>query len=120
MWNAQRAFSPGCATNGSSVSITVRVTPLPLSFFNSKGTGNAKEIDKEAKKFNEKKVFKNAKGLDSAAKDNEKIKHTKNYTEKETKREYNEDVAKPQFKTNKEKEENFTELNKDEDVSNIK
>ena len=74
--------------------------PKKMTFFNSKGLANTKS--------------------DSAAKENEKIKPTKNYTEKETKREYNEDVAKPKFKTNKEKGENFTELNKDEDVSIFK
>lgn len=92
--------------------------PKKMTFFNSKGTGNAYQIDREANQFNEKKVFKNAKGLDTAAKENQKIKPTKNYTEKEVQKEYHEDVAKPQFITSKDKDENFVELNKDEDVSN--
>ena len=93
--------------------------PKKMTFYNSKGTGNANEIDKEAKKYTEKKVFKNAKGLDAAAKENQKIKPTKNYTEKDVQKEYNEDIAKPQFITNKEKDENFVELDKNEDVSNL-
>ena len=95
--------------------------PEKLTFINSKGTGNADKIDRDARKF-DKKVFKNAKGLDAAAKENEKIKHTKDYLEKDTEKKYKdekeEDVAKPQFKTNiKEGDENFVELNKNEDVS---
>ena len=93
--------------------------PKKMTFYNSKGTGNANEIDKEARKFNEKKVFKNAKGLDAVAKENQKIKPTKNYTEKEIQKEYNEDIEKPQFITNNDRDENFVELNKNEDVSII-
>ena len=87
--------------------------PKKLTFYNSKGTANANEIDKAGKK-----VYKNSKGLGAAAKENEKIKPTKNYTEKDVEKAYNEDVAKPQFFTSKESEENFIELNKNEDVRN--
>jgi len=92
--------------------------PKKLTFFNSKGAGNASKIDEEIKerKLKEKKVFKNAKGLDEVAKENQKIKPTKNYTEKEIQKEYNEDVEKPQFITNKDKDENFVELDKNEDL----
>ena len=90
--------------------------PKKMTFYNSKGTANANEIDKEAKKFTEKKVFKNSKGLGAVSKENEKIKPTKNYTEKDVEKAYNEDVAKPKFFTSKESEENFVELNKNEDV----
>ena len=93
--------------------------PKKMKFFNSKGTANASQIDREANKFNEKKVFKNAKGLGAAAEENQKIKPTKNYTEKEVEREYHEEIEKPQFITNKDKDENFVELNKSEDVSKI-
>ena len=89
--------------------------PQKRMFYNSKGSGNADKIDKEAKIS--KKVYKNLKGLDNAAKENQKIKPTKDYLEKETNREYEENIAKPTFTSKKGKDENFVELNKEEDVS---
>ena len=99
--------------------------PGKLTFYNTKGTNNADKIDNEARNKNnlEKKVYKNTKGLDAAAKDNLKIKPTKDYLEKDSEKQYNEEaqnVAKPQFTSGvKEGDENFVELNKNEDVSNI-
>lgn len=89
--------------------------PQKRMFYNSKGSGNADKIDKEAKIS--KNVYKNLKGLDNAAKENQKIKPTKDYLAKETNREYEENIAKPTFTSKKGKDENFVELNKEEDVS---
>lgn len=100
-------------------------------FINSKGTANANVIDSISKSHNfepqqqPKKHNINTKALlNNTAKENEGIKAPKNYTEKEVQKKYKDDkdenVPKPNFKNLKVgDQENFIEINKNEDVSNI-